>query len=348
MPALRLRLPHVNPTAIFPFLTWMPRVTRASLRADAIAGFTNAAIVLPQGVAFAAIAGLPPEYGLYTAMITPIVAAMFGSSMVMISGPTTAISAVVLAAVSPIHEVGSESYIHAVLLLTVLVGMIQLCLGLARVGRLAAFVSNSVMIGFTAAAAVLIGVSQLRGALGVGGERGGSVYDRIASIFQESLSGVDWNSIVIAGVTMITVLLLARFARKLPGFLIALAIGTGVSLFIGGSDAGIATIGSLPSVFPSFSPPSGSFDEIGGLMESAMAIALIGLWKQWRSVDPLLPKPTPVSTPTKKLSARDFPTSSVACFRPIRGRDPLHEAASIMNPVPNRRFRQCSPVLLLQ
>lgn len=271
------RLPHVNLPAIFPFLNWMPNATRASLKADAFAGFTNAAIVLPQAVAFAAIAGLPPEYGLYTAMITPIVAALFGSSMVMISGPTTAISAVVLAAVSPVHAVGSASYIHAVLLLTILVGMIQLCLGLARVGRLAAFVSNSVMIGFTAAAAVLIGVSQLRGALGVDAERGGSVYDRIASIVQASLYGVDWHSIVIAGITMVTVLLLARYAKRLPGFLIALAVGTGCSFAIGGPDSGVATIGALPSVFPSFSPPSGTMDEIGGLMESAMAIALIGL-----------------------------------------------------------------------
>ena len=242
-----------------------------------MAGFTNAAIVLPQGVAFAAIAGLPPEYGLYTAMITPVVAALFGSSMVMISGPTTAISAVVLAALSPVYDIGSASYIQAALLLTLLVGTIQLCLGLARVGRLAAFVSNSVMIGFTAAAAVLIGVSQLRGAFGVDAARGGSVYDRIAAIVEAAATGVDWRTVVIAGVTLVAVVLFTRFAPRWPGFLIALAFGTGVSLLIGGPAAGIATIGALPSVFPSFSPPSASLDEIGALTQSAMAIALIGL-----------------------------------------------------------------------
>ena len=86
-----------EPASIFPFLHWRSQITAESLKADAFAGFTNAAIVLPQGVAFATIAGLPPQYGLYTAMITPVVAALFGSSMIMVSGPTTAISAIVLA-----------------------------------------------------------------------------------------------------------------------------------------------------------------------------------------------------------------------------------------------------------
>ncbi len=271
------RLPHLTWSDVFPFLTWGPKVTPASLRADLSAGITNAAIVLPQGVAFAAIAGLPPEYGLYTAMIPPIIAALFGSSMIMISGPTTAISAVVLAAVSPMHEAGTQDYIATVLLLTILVGAIQLGLGLARVGRLAAFVSNSVMIGFTAAAAVLIGVSQLRGALGIEASTGGSVYDRIAAIVVSASAGVDWRSVLIAGVTLVTVVVLTRYAARLPNFLIALGVGTAAYFWVGGPDVGIATVGSLPSVFPSFSPPSASLEEIGNLMQSATAIALIGL-----------------------------------------------------------------------
>ncbi|MEM1049134.1 MAG: SulP family inorganic anion transporter [Pseudomonadota bacterium] len=271
------RLPPLTWSDVFPFLTWGPKVTPASLRADLSAGITNAAIVLPQGVAFAAIAGLPPEYGLYTAMIPPIIAALFGSSMIMISGPTTAISAVVLAAVSPMHQAGTQDYIETVLLLTILVGAIQLGLGLARVGRLAAFVSNSVMIGFTAAAAVLIGVSQLRGALGIEASTGGSVYDRIAAIIVSASAGVDWRSVLIAGVTLVTLVVLTRYAARLPNFLIALGVGTAAYFWVGGPDLGIATVGSLPSVFPSFSPPSASLEEIGNLMQSATAIALIGL-----------------------------------------------------------------------
>ena len=131
-------------------------VNKNTLSADLVAGLTGAVIALPQGVAFAMIAGMPPIYGLYTAMITPIVAALFGSSMVMISGPTTAISAVVFSTVSGLHVPGSEAFIQMVLILTLLVGLIQFALGYAGIGRLVAFVSHSVMLGFTAAAAVLI------------------------------------------------------------------------------------------------------------------------------------------------------------------------------------------------
>ena len=135
-----------------PFIAWSDKVSAGSLRSDLAAGLTGAAVVLPQGVAFAAIAGLPPEYGLYTAIVTPIIAALFGSSMVMISGPTTAISAVVFAALAPLYPPESADYIFAALVLTLLVGLIQLTLGFAKLGKLAAFVSHSVMIGFTAAA----------------------------------------------------------------------------------------------------------------------------------------------------------------------------------------------------
>ena len=260
---------HVN---LFP---WRDRVTPSNVRDDFFAGITNAAVVLPQGVAFAAIAGLPPEYGLYTAMITPVVAALFGSSYVMISGPTTAISAVVFAALSPLYAPESGAFIMAALVLTLMAGVIQLCIGLAKLGRLAAFVSNSVMIGFTAAAAILIGVSQLAGALGVVTERGGSVLERLHSVALAAADGVDWRAIVIAAVTIAATLLVPRLHKKLPAFLIALVLGTLTSFVVG--TEGLRTVGVLPSVLPSFSPVLPTVEQAGILAESAIAIALIGL-----------------------------------------------------------------------
>lgn len=152
---------------LFPALRWWPLVNRGSLRADVIAGLTNAVIVLPQGVAFALIAGLPPEYGLYTAMVTPVIAALFGSSWHLISGPTTAISIVVFATVSPYFEPGTGDYIGAVLILTLLAGIYQLVFGLARLGSMVNFVSHTVVVGFTAGAAVLIFTSQVKTILGL-------------------------------------------------------------------------------------------------------------------------------------------------------------------------------------
>ena len=117
-----------------PFLRWFQLVDRRTLRADLIAGLTGAVIVLPQGVAFATIAGLPPEYGLYTAMVTPIVAALFGSSFHLVSGPTTAISIVVFSAISTHAAPGTPEFVSQALTLTFLAGAYQLAFGLARLG----------------------------------------------------------------------------------------------------------------------------------------------------------------------------------------------------------------------
>ena len=112
-------------SSLFPARLWINKVSPDSLRADLFAGFSNAAIVVPQGVAFATIAGLPPEYGLYTAMITAVVAALWGSSMVMISGPTTAISALLFATLQDLAVPGSAEFIQLALLLTVMVGVAE-------------------------------------------------------------------------------------------------------------------------------------------------------------------------------------------------------------------------------
>ena len=135
---------------LLPFLRWWPMVNKDTTKADLIAGITGALIVLPQGVAFATIAGMPPEYGLYAAMVPAVIAALFGSSWHLVSGPTTAISIAVFAAVSHIVEPGTQEYISLVLTLTFLAGVFQLVLGLARMGLLVNFISHTVVIGFTA------------------------------------------------------------------------------------------------------------------------------------------------------------------------------------------------------
>lgn len=119
---------------LLPIRPWMRGMDRKSVTADALAGLTGATIVLPQGIAFAVIAGLPPEYGLFTAMIVPIIAAIWGSSMVMVSGPTTAISAVLFATLVPLAPPGTPDYITLALVLTMLVGMMQIAAGLSGSG----------------------------------------------------------------------------------------------------------------------------------------------------------------------------------------------------------------------
>lgn len=266
---------HMHPRIWFPPFRWADRLTPQNLRADAFAGVTNAALVLPQGVAFAAIAGLPPEMGLYCAMVPTMVAALFGSSMVMVSGPTTAISAIVFSAMSANFDPGTADYVAAAIFMTFLVGLIQLGLGFARAGKLAGFVSHSVMLGFTMAAAVLIFVSQMGDAFGMALERGGSVFERLARVV-EHRAEFDVVSATVAISTFLCAFLLSKFARRLPGFLLALVFGTLIAQVVpGGTD--IRTIGAIDAILPSLGMPSIPANGARVLVEGAFAVAIIGL-----------------------------------------------------------------------
>src|SRR5690625_3740919 len=134
---------------IFPWLLWSGRVNPQNLRFDFVAGLTGAIILVPQGIAFATIAGMPPQHGRYAAMIPAVVAALWGSSWHLVSGPTTAISIVVFASISPLAEPGSAEFVRLVLTLTFMVAVIQLLMGVMRLGSLINFVSHTVVIGFT-------------------------------------------------------------------------------------------------------------------------------------------------------------------------------------------------------
>lgn len=156
-----------NLVNVIPVCRWKHRVNRGSLRLDLIAGLTGAIVVLPQGVAFATIAGMPPEYGLYAGMIPAVIAALFGSSWHLVSGPTTAASIVLFSSLSVLAEPGTAEYVSLALTLTFMVGVIELVLGMARLGTLVNFISHSVVIGFTAGAALLIISKQLKNFFGV-------------------------------------------------------------------------------------------------------------------------------------------------------------------------------------
>ncbi|WP_136440928.1 SulP family inorganic anion transporter [Pacificoceanicola onchidii] len=254
----------------------MRQVTRQTVRADAMAALTNAAIVMPQGVAFALVAGLPPEYGLFTAMITAIVAGFWGSSMVMVSGPTTAISALMFATLSPIAPPESQLYIVLALTLTIMIGMLQVAAGVARLGGLISFISHSVIVGFTAAAALLIACSQLGPALGVEVERGGSVIQRLLRI-GEQIDHINPTACIIAFVTLFSIVLCQRLSRHLPAYLVALAVGAGAGHLLQAEENGIAMFSALSSVLPSFHVPAPTIGQIVELIPGAIAIAVVGL-----------------------------------------------------------------------
>jgi hypothetical protein len=260
----------------FPAAAWLRRTTPASLRADLLAGLTNAAIVLPQGVAFATIAGLPPEYGLYTAMITTVIAALFGSSMVMISGPTTAISALLFASLEGQAAPGSARFIELALLMTLLVGAFQIIAGLVRLGGLVSFVSHSVIVAFTAAAALLIAVSQLAGAFGIPDEGGGNVIERLQRVI-EAWPEMNPLALTIAAVTFATVAIVQTIAPRAPGFLFALVAGAALAAVTNAGLRGVEMLGTLPAALPTLAPPSIIWSDILLLAPAAAAVSLVGL-----------------------------------------------------------------------
>src|SRR5215210_3612386 len=210
---------------LLPFMQWAPRVNRVTLRSDAIAGLVGAAIVLPQGVAFATIAGMPPEYGLYAAIVPAIVAALFGSSWHLVSGPTTAISIVIYSTMSTLAEPGTQVYIELVLLATFLTGVFQLAMGLGRLGVLVNFISHTVVVGFTAGAGLLIAGTQIQHFFGIPMERGMSFAESIYAFFTRLDTG-KWHVAAVGVVTLVVGIVVRLRYPKFPYMIAAMIAGS--------------------------------------------------------------------------------------------------------------------------
>ncbi|HQT29762.1 MAG TPA: SulP family inorganic anion transporter [Thiobacillus sp.] len=265
---------------LFPFLRWWPTVDAGTARTDAMAGLTGALIVLPQGVAFATIAGLPPEYGLYAAMVPAIIGALWGSSWHLVSGPTTAISIAVFASVSPFATPGSPEFISMVLTLTFMAGVFQLILGLARMGVLVNFISHTVVIGFTAGAAMLIAGSQIKNFFGLAIPRGTPFFETL-SLFGHHIGDIDPYVTAVAATTLISGILVKRFFPKFPYMIAAMLVGSFLALFLnnhyGVDVTHIKTVGALPAGLPPLSAPDLSFDALQQMLFPALIITMLAL-----------------------------------------------------------------------
>jgi len=255
-------------------------VDKTAVRADAMAGLTGSLIVLPQAVAFATIAGLPPEYGIYAAMMPAIVAALFGSSWHLVSGPTTAISIAVFASVSPYAQPGTPEFIGLVLTLTFLTGLFQLILGVARMGVLVNFISHTVVIGFTAGAAMLIAGSQIKNFFGLDIPRG-TPFFKVLELFAVQIGQINPYVTAVAVVTLLSGIAVKRWAPKLPYMIAAMIFGSLVSLGVNakfGLDiTRIKTVGALPSGLPPLSMPDFSFHGLSQMVFPALIITMLAL-----------------------------------------------------------------------
>lgn len=259
-----------------PFLQWLPQQTPRSLRIDAIAGLTGAVLVLPQGVAYALLAGLPPEYGLYAAIVPVILAALFGSSRQMVSGPVAALSIALFSTLQPFADAGSSEFITLAMTLTLLAGLFQLLLGLARLGALVELVSHSVITGFTAGAALIIAASQLPHALGLTHIESGN----FLAIWPQLVAhghAIEPMALFIAGFTVITCLAFQRWLPRWPGMIVAIVAATLLAAWLDPSREIIQRVTSVQAGLPPLSTPDLSLENLRLLTPGAIALGLLGL-----------------------------------------------------------------------
>lgn len=261
-------------------LQWLFKMGKSDWRADFIAGLTGAIIGMPQGVAFAMIAGMPPEYGLYAGMVPAIVAAFFGSSRHLVSGPTTTSSVVLFSALSLHAAPGTPAYVTLALTLTFMIGVLKLVLGLARLGSLTNFISQSVIVGFTAGAAILIAVKQIKHFFGVDMDSAGN-FAMIIYHFAQHLREINPYATLVAVSTLLAGIAGKKWLPRFPYMVTAILSGSLVSValnaLLGTEATHIQVVGALPSSFPPLSLPDLSLENIRALAPASLAVTLLSL-----------------------------------------------------------------------
>ncbi|MCG6962213.1 MAG: STAS domain-containing protein [Acidobacteria bacterium] len=218
---------------VLPFLRWRERFSRASLRADLVSGVTVALVLIPQSMAYAQLAGLPAYYGLYAAFVPPIVAALFGSSAQLATGPVAVVSLMTATALQPLATTGSAAFIMYALALALIVGLFQLLLGAFRLGMVVNLLSHPVVNGFTNAAALIIASSQLSKLFGVSVEAGKHQYETVWSVCRAAAHFIHWPTLGMAVLAFAVMVGLRRVNPRIPNVLVAVVLTTTLSWLIG-------------------------------------------------------------------------------------------------------------------
>jgi SulP family sulfate permease len=268
---------HVHLDDFAPFVSWIRGYGRRYIKADLFAGLTVAVVAVPQSMACALIAGLPVQYGLYASIVPTIVGCLWGSSSHLITGPTTAVSLVVFSTLSPLARPDAPAYLVLAFFLALLVGVIQIGMGAARVGALLNFVSHAVLLGFTAGAAVLIAFKQVPGLLGIKVAKTSVFHEHLFNIITH-LHQTEVITFLLGVITIVVILVIKRSRPNWPGTLIAMVF-VGILVAVFNLDRrGVAVVGAIPRSLPPFSVPDiGDITQIGQLVPGALAIAILGL-----------------------------------------------------------------------
>ena len=259
---------------IAPITAWAPRYDRGDLSSDLIAGFTIAALLVPQGLAYALIAGLPPQVGLYASIVPVLAYAVFGSSRQLAVGPVAIISVMTATALGKLYEQDTAAYLAGAAVLALLVGLVHLILRFGRLGFVTNFLSHSVLVGFTAAAAVIIMASQIKHVLGITIPRTDSALQTTIEVGKK-IDATHMPTLLLGIGCIAGFLVIKRFARKLPAALIVL-LGSLVAMKMFGLEArGVKTVGTIPNDLHGFSIPTFDSGALGSLTTAAVVITLV-------------------------------------------------------------------------
>ena len=260
-----------------PFMSWIRELKDPKvLRADLVAGITVALVLVPQSMAYAQLAGLPPYYGLYASFLPGMIAALFGSSRQLATGPVAVVSLMTAAALEPLAGGNMESYLAYAVLLAFLVGVFQLSLGLLRLGVLVDFLSHPVVVGFTNAAAIIIATSQLGKLFGVSVPKAEHHYETVWNTVVAAVGDTHMYTLLMGILALAIMILLKRYAPKIPAVLTAVVATTLLSWGVGFEAAGGRVVAAIPEGLPGLKMPVFDWAVVQELVTVAIAISLIG------------------------------------------------------------------------
>ena len=265
----------MNIKKIIPILEWLPNYEKSLFRDDLIAGITVGIILIPQGIAYALIAGLPPIYGLYCALVPQIIYAIFGSARQVAIGPVATDSLIVATGVSTLALAGSESYISIAILLALMVGTIQFILGIFNLGFIVNFLSRPVITGFTSAIALIIGVNQFRNLFGVDFIQSDQIHEVLEDIFLQ-ISDYNFHTTIIGLIAIIIILIFRKIDKRIPNALIVVVFGIVTMRYFGRNLLDVPIVKNIPSGLPSFGIPEFEIEQIRELFPIALTLVMVG------------------------------------------------------------------------
>jgi SulP family sulfate permease len=258
-----------------PIVGWLGRYRRRDLRSDLAAGITVGAMLVPQAMAYALLAGLPPEVGLYAATIPVLIYAVFGTSRQLAVGPVAIVSLLTASALAPLVEEGTGGYVAAAALLALMVGVVHIVLGVGRLGFVVNFLSHSVLVGFTAAAAIIIGFSQVKHLFGISIGRRDHFCETVGEVFG-AVDATNVATIVLGLSAIVALLVLKRYAKRVPGALVVVIASVLAVQLLDLESRGVKVVGDIPDSLPTFGLPDVDGSLVGSLATTALVITMVG------------------------------------------------------------------------